>query len=90
MRAIGTLDSGLLIEAFVVGIMVVVIGLIVHFLLKKAKPDLIDERCKDWNKNHIMEICLFLTGAFTHIVSEFGGLNQWYVNKYSQNLTSII
>ena len=82
MRAIGTLDSKLLIEAFVVGIMVVIVGLIVHFLIKKAKPDLIDKSCENWNKNHIMEICLFLTGAFTHVLSEFSGLNQWYVKQY--------
>ena len=43
MRAIGTVDSELLIEAFVVGLMVVVVGLIVHFLVKRAKPDLVDK-----------------------------------------------
>ena len=45
MRTIGTLDSDLLIEAVVVGLMVVVVGLIVHFLIKKVKPSMLPADC---------------------------------------------
>lgn len=82
MRTIGSVDSQLLIEAFVVGLMVVVVGLIIHTILVKVKPDLVGANCEGWNKHHIMEICLFLTGAATHLAAEFSGLNQWYVNQY--------
>ena len=34
--------------------------------------------CKDWNKNYIMEISLFLTGFLTHLAFEFMGANKWY------------
>ena len=67
----------LLGEAIAVGIVVVIVGLIVssfigmfHKQTKKA--------CQDWNKNHIMEISLFLIGALTHLVCEFTGVNKWY------------
>ena len=43
MRTIGTLDSELLVESAVVGLLVVVVGLIVHFPIKKAKPDLVEK-----------------------------------------------
>ncbi len=81
-RQIGTPDCQLLVEAAVVGLLVVVVGLIVHFLVNKARPQQTPDHCKDWNKNHIMEICLFITGAMTHIVCEYSGVNQWYVNQY--------
>ena len=81
-RQIGTLDGKLLVEAFVVGLLVVIVGLIVHFAIKKIKPDLCPRDCAGWNANHIMEISLFLTGALTHLVCEFSGVNQWYVNQY--------
>ena len=34
--------------------------------------------CREWNKNHIMEISLFLTGFIAHIIFELFGLNNWY------------
>ena len=37
-RQIGTLDGKLLVEAVVVGLIVLVVGLIVHFLVNKARP----------------------------------------------------
>ena len=37
-RQIGTLDGKLLVEAFVVGLLIMVVGLIVHFLVNKARP----------------------------------------------------
>ena len=83
-REIGTVDSKLAVESVVVGILVVLIGLIVHAIVNKVKPDQTPAECQNWNQNHIMEICLFLTGAATHMVCDLSGINQWYVNRYSK------
>ena len=62
-------------EAFVVGLVVLIVGLMVHMLLKRVKPDMVPRECADWNKHHMMELCLFLTGALSHLLFEFTGLN---------------
>tara|TARA_Y100000816_G_C26106880_1_gene588538 strand:- start:5205 stop:5450 length:246 start_codon:yes stop_codon:yes gene_type:complete len=68
----------LLIESLVVGIITVVIGtlvsLLVSYFMKVDMPPV----CKDWNKNNVMEICLFLTGVFAHLMFESIGANKWY------------
>ena len=81
-RKIGTLDATLITEAAMVGIIVVIMGVIVYMIMCKLKPELVPKECADWNKNHCMEMCLFATGALTHIVCEFSGINQKYVDKY--------
>ena len=68
----------LLIEAACVGVMVVIMGFIISFILSKFFSTNLPAICKTWNKNHIMEISLFLTGFFLHIICEFTGLNKWY------------
>lgn len=70
--------KNLLIEAFVVGIIVLVIGSIVGYGLSKVTKTQVPESCKDWNKNHIMEWSLFLTGVATHLGCELVGLNKYY------------
>lgn len=68
----------LLIEAIVVGIAVIIFGTLVSWILKcMFKVDL-PPVCKDWNKNYVMEIALFLTGVITHFFFELVGANKWY------------
>ena len=55
----------LLIEAFVVGIVMVVVGGIVKN---------VNFQWKTYN----IEITLFLTGVFAHLLFEFTGFNKWY------------
>jgi len=55
----------LLIEALVVGIVMVVVGAMV----KKFNFQ--------W-KSYDVEITLFLTGVFAHLLFEFTGFNKWY------------
>ena len=68
----------ILIESSVVGILVVIIGTIISFIISKFIVSDLPPVCKNWNKNFIMEICLFLTGFITHLLCEYFGVNKWY------------
>ena len=59
-----------LIEAVLVGIMVLVIGTIISKLAQLMLKVELPEPCKDWNKRYIMEFSLFATGFFVHIACE--------------------
>tara|TARA_B110000967_G_scaffold156733_1_gene161783 strand:- start:192 stop:428 length:237 start_codon:yes stop_codon:yes gene_type:complete len=69
------------VEAIIVGIMTVIVGSLVGFILSKIVSSDLPTACKKWNKFHIMEISLFLTGVIIHLVCEFGGLNKWYCSN---------
>ena len=56
----------ILLESSIIGIIVVIIGTIVGYILGKSISIDLPKVCKKWNKNHIMEICLFLTGFIVH------------------------
>jgi len=74
----------LFIEAFVVGIMILVVGSIVGYCIGKLYSVDLPKECKSWNKNHIMELSLFSTGFILHLVCEFTGINKYYIkNSYA-------
>jgi len=61
----------LLIEALVVGIVMVIVGLVVRNYTKQLKM-------------YPLEMTLFLTGVFAHLLFEFTGFNKWYcVNGFA-------
>jgi len=66
----------LIIEAAVVGILVVIMGTLVSNIITQLGSG--KQSSKDWNKNHIMEIALFFTGFSVHLICEFLGINKWY------------
>lgn len=70
----------LFLEAVCVGILVLVIGSLVGYLLSFSTQSQrqLPKECKNWNKYYIMEISLFLTGFIAHLVLEATGLNKWY------------
>ena len=74
---------GVLIEAVVVGIGVVVLGTVISFVYRMFSKHELPPVCNDWNKNFAMEICLFLTGFVFHILCEFAGVNKWYCTNGS-------
>jgi hypothetical protein len=68
----------ILSEALIVGILAIIIGTIVSYLLGNTFKVDLPNVCNDWNKKHIKEISLFLTGILTHLTFEFLGANKWY------------
>ena len=72
------MDKKLFIEAIVVGIVIVVIGSLISYLMRLYYVSDLPDVCKNWNKNYAMEICLFLTGFFGHLIFEYSNVNKWY------------
>ena len=67
----------LIIEAGAVGIITVVVGYIITWGLSHFNSEAKNVN-KEWNKNHIMELALFLTGVSIHLLCEISGINSWY------------
>ena len=55
-------------KAFLSGLIILVIGSLVSFIVSKLNKSTLPKVCKDWNKNYIMEICLFLTGFLSYFI----------------------
>ena len=64
------------LEAFVIGIMTLIVGSLVGYVTGKIAGINLPSICKKWNKNHIMEISLFLTGVFVYIICELSGIKK--------------
>jgi len=59
-RTIGTLDVRLVLEASIVGLMLIVVMTIISVISKSSPPSL---------------LLMFLTGALVHLGCEFTGIN---------------
>lgn len=69
----------LLFEAIIVGVISLIIIYVVSWSLKpllgvKGLPN----ECKSWNKNHLMDISIILSGMLFHILAEISGVNEKY------------
>mgnify|MGYP007025757634 FL=1 len=65
----------IILEAFWVGLLGLVIGSIVAFVIGAFFSVDQPTVCKNWNKNYMMELSLFLTGFIIHLFSEFTRIN---------------
>jgi hypothetical protein len=63
----------LLIEASVIGILTVLVGLLAGWIAKSIVG--VGRNCEGWNDTHVMELSLFLTGFLLHAGFEVAGLN---------------
>ena len=61
-------------EAIVIGIVMVIIGLVILWVISLIWK----QTGKDWNKYYVMGLALFLTGFIGHLFFEFTGLNKKY------------
>lgn len=68
----------LLVEALIVGIVIVIIGLAVSKLASPVLGVKLPEECEAWNDKYVMEGTLFLTGFLGHLFFEVIGANKWY------------
>jgi hypothetical protein len=62
-----------MIEACAVGIVVVILGYLINYLIGQMKLKM--------DKNIQMTMGLFFIGAVTHLFCEFTGVNKWYCKK---------
>ena len=77
----------LLLEATIVGLASILVGVCVQELLKRTTLKVKCETPCDWNKNYIREISLFVTGFMLHILFEIMGANRRYVKHGSAALS---
>jgi len=70
-------------EATFVGVVTVIVGYIASILLKPYFGVSLPDICKTWNKKHVMEISLFMTGFVLHIIMEKTGINKKYATYRS-------
>lgn len=68
----------LIFEALIVGILTVIIGTGVFFILESAVKKDTPSTSKDPNEKYIKGISLFLTGVIIHLTCELVGANKWY------------
>jgi hypothetical protein len=65
----------LLMESTFVGVVLVIVATVVSKMFTEQK---LPPKLRDWNKHHVMEKSLFISGFLIHILFEFGGINKWY------------
>ena len=71
----------IIIESIIIGIVTMILGKIISNILLGMNK--IDKKNKlpIWKEPRVIEISLFVTGVFLHLVCEYIGLNKWYCDK---------
>lgn len=69
---------GLLIEALVVGILLVIVGYLITIAINKLFNKNLSDSFINLKKNRTFIIILFLSGSLTHLLFELLGSNKWY------------
>jgi amino acid permease len=59
-------------EALIVGLLVIVIGMVLHYISLKVYGE------HDLNDMKVFAIHLFVIGIITHLLCEYTGINKWY------------
>ena len=61
----------LFVEAFIVGIGLVIVGMTIHLFIKRIKEH-------DMNDNVTLAIHFFIAGFIVHLLCEYSNINKWY------------
>lgn len=61
------------IRSLYTGIATVIVGLFVSFAIELTVYSKSEHKSKEWNKYHIMEIALFITGFLVNLLTELFG-----------------
>ena len=65
-------------EAVFCGLLVLGAAYIVKHIVKPYFKVDLPEICEKWNKKHVFEVSMFLTGFVLHILLEITGVNKTY------------
>lgn len=69
----------LLFEALIVGVVSLIL---IYAVTAGLRPWLgvegLPSDCKTWNKHHIMEVSIIISGMLFHILAEIAGVNEKY------------
>jgi hypothetical protein len=60
-----------LIEAFVVGLLTVLVGYVSLYILMHIFK-------QTGNKDYLTEKSFFITGVLVHLICQYSGINKWY------------
>ena len=72
----------LILESIIIGVITSILGnLIFKILVKINNNEMIDEVLDKYKKNYFLQIVLFFTGVFIHLLLEYVGLDKWYCEK---------
>ena len=81
----------LLLEAVLVGLTVLLIGLLVSWGYKAIVDPSVPQVFADLDKGYSTEIVLFTTGFLGHLLFVFSGASDWYCkNKASARLEDLL
>jgi hypothetical protein len=61
--------SSILIGVVLFGVLTIILGYVSGFIMKQFNGSKVPAECADWNKNHIMEKSLFITGMLVYLTS---------------------
>tara|TARA_B110000037_G_scaffold202643_1_gene244981 strand:- start:1586 stop:1870 length:285 start_codon:yes stop_codon:yes gene_type:complete len=78
--------KNIIIETIIIGFITSILGgiflrVILSFFNKKDKNEYLNVLINKYSNNYIIEISLFLTGVFLHLLLEYFNVNKWYCEK---------
>ena len=77
------------IRSLYTGIATVFVGLFVSFGIELTIYSKSEHKSKEWNKYHVMEIALFVTGFLVNILTELFGYKLCKNSKHTNHTKSI-
>ena len=76
------------IRSLYTGIATVLVGLFVSFAIELTIYSKSQHNSKEWNKYHVMEIALFITGFLVNLLTELFGYKLCKESKHTKSINS--